>query len=60
LPFGGVGESGMGSYTGEDSFRCFSHRKSVAKLFGGPDDTSRYPPFGEVAHERLRQRLAAL
>ncbi|MCP8968467.1 aldehyde dehydrogenase [Ectobacillus ponti] len=29
LPFGGVGESGMGSYHGEYSFRAFSHYKSV-------------------------------
>jgi len=25
LPFGGLGTSGMGSYRGENSFRCFSH-----------------------------------
>lgn len=29
LPFGGVGESGTGSYHGEQSFRSFSHYKSV-------------------------------
>ena len=29
LPFGGVGESGMGSYHGEHSFRTFSHQKAV-------------------------------
>jgi aldehyde dehydrogenase (NAD+) len=29
LPFGGVGESGTGSYHGEQSFRAFSHYKSV-------------------------------
>jgi aldehyde dehydrogenase (NAD+) len=60
LPFGGLGESGMGSYTGQDSFRCFSHLKSVAKAPGGPDDPARFPPFGDVAQDRLRQRLAAL
>ena len=26
LPFGGVGESGLGRYHGADSFECFSHR----------------------------------
>nr|WP_276326609.1 aldehyde dehydrogenase [Paenibacillus antarcticus] len=31
LPFGGVGESGMGSYHGQVSFDTFSHRKSVLK-----------------------------
>lgn len=29
LPFGGVGESGMGSYHGEYGFRNFSHYKSI-------------------------------
>lgn len=29
LPFGGVGESGMGSYHGHQSFITFSHQKSV-------------------------------
>lgn len=29
LPFGGVGNSGMGQYHGEYSFECFSHMKPV-------------------------------
>lgn len=29
LPFGGVGESGMGSYHGRYSIETFSHRKAV-------------------------------
>ncbi|OUS27618.1 aldehyde dehydrogenase [Gammaproteobacteria bacterium 45_16_T64] len=29
LPFGGVGNSGMGSYHGKYSFECFSHFKSI-------------------------------
>lgn len=31
LPFGGVGESGMGSYHGQGSFDTFSHKKSILK-----------------------------
>lgn len=31
LPFGGVGESGMGSYHGEAGFNTFSHFKSILK-----------------------------
>ena len=31
LPFGGVGESGMGAYHGKSSFIAFSHQKSVMK-----------------------------
>ena len=29
LPFGGVGESGLGAYHGEDGFKTFSHYKSI-------------------------------
>ncbi|MED2786734.1 aldehyde dehydrogenase [Bacillus thuringiensis] len=29
LPFGGVGSSGLGGYHGEESFRTFSHYKSI-------------------------------
>ena len=29
MPFGGVGESGMGGYHGRFSFETFSHRKSI-------------------------------
>lgn len=31
LPFGGVGESGMGSYHGYAGFQCFSHFKSILR-----------------------------
>lgn len=31
LPFGGVGDSGMGSYHGQQSFELFSHHKSILK-----------------------------
>lgn len=31
LPFGGVGESGMGAYHGHKSFEVFSHYKSILK-----------------------------
>ena len=35
IPFGGVGNSGMGSYHGKDTFTTFSHRKSVLKKPSG-------------------------
>ena len=45
LPFGGVGESGIGAYLGRHGFETFSHRKSVYKrLFAGIDLPVRYPP----------------
>lgn len=45
LPFGGVGESGMGSYHGKRSFDIFSHHKSIMKRGWFPDLPVRYPPY---------------
>jgi len=46
LPFGGVGNSGMGAYHGKYSFDTFSHKKSVFKQ--GPFEfASRYPPYNK-------------
>ena len=44
LPFGGVGESGFGSYHGKKSFDTFTHYKSVMVKSGLPDMPLRYPP----------------
>lgn len=45
LPFGGVGESGMGSYHGKFSFDTFSHKKSVMYRSFAIDAPVRYPPY---------------
>ena len=45
MPFGGVGESGMGGYHGKYSFDTFSHRKSVLKRWAKPDVPLRYAPY---------------
>lgn len=45
LPFGGVGESGMGSYHGKAGFDTFSHFKSVLQKPFWPDLPLRYPPY---------------
>ena len=44
LPFGGIGESGMGSYHGYYSYKTFTHQKSIFKK-GNIDISLRYPPF---------------
>ncbi|WNG47185.1 aldehyde dehydrogenase family protein [Archangium minus] len=46
LPFGGVGESGLGGYHGQASFDAFSHKKSVVKRPFALDMKLRYPPYG--------------
>jgi aldehyde dehydrogenase (NAD+) len=43
LPFGGVGESGIGSYHGESSFTAFSHYKSILKQTTKFDVSFKYP-----------------
>ncbi len=45
LPFGGVGESGIGAYHGQESFDVFSHRKAVVHKAGWLDIPLRYPPY---------------
>ena len=45
LPFGGVGDSGMGGYHGRASFDTFSHRKSVVVKGTWFDPPFRYPPY---------------
>ncbi len=45
LPFGGVGESGMGRYHGKTSFDTFTHHKSVLKKWRSFDLPLRYHPY---------------
>lgn len=45
MPFGGVGNSGMGGYHGKDSFDTFTHRKSIMKKSLLVDIPIRYAPF---------------
>lgn len=45
LPFGGLGESGMGSCHGKAGFDAFSHRRAVMKRRLKPDPLHRYPPI---------------
>ncbi len=52
LPFGGVGESGMGAYHGQRGFETFSHRKAVLTKPTLPEPPLQYPPY-----TKLRQRL---
>ncbi len=53
LPFGGVGESGIGSYHGEASFHTFSHKKSILKQTNLFDIPFRYPAPSNLKKLRL-------
>lgn len=45
LPFGGVGDSGMGSYHGKKSFDTFTHEKGIVKKSDKLDLPVRYMPY---------------
>lgn len=55
LPFGGVGNSGVGSYHGEYGFLTFSHQKSVIEkaTWGEPD--WKYPPYTKKKMKWLKR-----
>ena len=53
MGFGGVGESGMGSYHGKDGFAAFSHYKSVMDKKTWLDLPMRYQPYKNKLYEML-------
>ncbi|GAA5054499.1 hypothetical protein GCM10023318_29530 [Nocardia callitridis] len=55
LPFGGVGNSGMGTYHGKWGFETFSHRKSVVHKSIRPDPDMLYPPYTAFKEWLLRR-----
>ncbi len=57
LPFGGVGESGMGAYHGESGFETFSHHKSVMRRSTRLDPPVMYPPYRRWKERVLRRVL---
>ena len=55
LPFGGVGESGMGAYHGKSGFDTFSHRKAVLQRPTRLDPPVTYPPYRAIKQRLLRR-----
>ena len=53
MGFGGIGESGMGSYHGKDGFDAFSHYKSIVDKKTWLDLPMRYQPYGSKFYEKL-------
>ena len=45
LPFGGIGQSGIGAYHGKHSFIAFSHYKPYIQRSSWPDPSMRYAPY---------------
>lgn len=57
IPFGGVGESGMGGYHGVHSFETFSHKKSIIKNGTKMDVSVRYPAWNEKKLSLFRKLM---
>jgi aldehyde dehydrogenase (NAD+) len=57
LPFGGVGNSGTGSYHGRWGFEAFSHAKAVLRQRTWPDPKLMYPPYSERAQRFMRRMM---
>jgi acyl-CoA reductase-like NAD-dependent aldehyde dehydrogenase len=54
LPFGGVGNSGMGEYHGERGFRAYSNARGVLSHITKLDFAGlRYPPYEQ--HRAIRE-----
>lgn len=54
LPFGGVGESGMGNYHGEAGFKAFSHFKSILKKPFWFEPPIKYAPYNQLKLRIIR------
>ncbi|MEG0708063.1 MAG: aldehyde dehydrogenase [Cellulosilyticaceae bacterium] len=55
LPFGGVGQSGMGAYHGEYSFTTFSHQKSIMSKTTKFEIPLIFPPYTPSKLKAIRQ-----
>jgi len=56
LPFGGVGESGMGAYHGRFGYDTFTHQKAVLSRSFKKESSLRYPPYTEKK-KRLMEKF---
>ena len=54
MGFGGVGESGMGSYHGKCGFDTFSHKKSMVDKKTFLDLPMRYQPYNKLNDKLVR------
>lgn len=57
LPFGGVGNSGIGNYHGKYGFETFSHTKAVLKKATWGEPNIKYPPYSEKKLSWIKRLL---
>lgn len=54
LPFGGIGQSGMGAYHGKKSFETFSHYKSILKTNRDFEFNFKYQPYTKLKQKIIK------
>lgn len=57
MPFGGVGESGMGAYHGRSSFETFTHRKATLRRGFKFDIKMMYPPYTKFRTNMVKKMV---
>lgn len=57
LPFGGVGNSGIGNYHGRYGFETFSHQKSILEKANWGEPNIKYPPYTEKKLSWIKRLL---
>ena len=57
LPFGGVGNSGIGHYHGKFGFAAFSHQKAILKKSNYLEPELKYPPYSDAKLNILKKLL---
>jgi len=57
VPFGGIGNSGMGNYHGEFGFKTFSHQKSVLEKAEWGETSLKYPPYTENKQKWIKRLM---
>jgi aldehyde dehydrogenase (NAD+) len=57
LPFGGVGNSGIGNYHGRYGFETFSHQKSILEKVNWGEPNIKYPPYTEKKLSWIKRLL---
>ncbi|MDC8104223.1 aldehyde dehydrogenase [Chryseobacterium sp. B21-037] len=57
LPFGGVGNSGIGHYHGKYGFETFSHQKSILERVTWGEPNIKYPPYSDKKLKWIKKLL---
>ena len=60
LPFGGVGNSGIGHYHGKFGFIAFSHQKAILKKSNYLEPELKYPPYSDAKLNILKKIIVRI